>query len=90
MWYIPLDLPGEDRTVNTLAECRQRCVDIPECFYFNNFADGGCHVVGKNGTLIRQPNNPAVASGAVRCEDEEGIIFIEYPNPIPALIPAQP
>ena len=68
MWYAPLDLPGEERTVGTPEECRQRCVDIPECFYFNNFPNGGCHLAGKDATLQSMPGNPTVASGAVRCE----------------------
>lgn len=68
VWYAPLDLPGELRTVNTAEECRQRCANTPSCFYFNFFPSLGCRLVGKDATLTSVPRNSRLASGAVRCE----------------------
>jgi len=68
MWYWPLNIPGEGRTVMTPDECRQRCVDHPDCFYFNHFPNRGCHLSGKDATLRSVPHNPTFRSGAVRCD----------------------
>jgi len=68
-WFSPLDLPGHPRTVDTVEGCRQRCEDVPECYYFNNFPNGGCHLAGKNAKVdySHQKGNPTRAAGIVRC-----------------------
>jgi len=68
MWYWPLNIPGEGRTVATPAGCRQRCADHPDCYYFNSFPNMGCHLSGKDAKLATVPHNPTRASGAVRCQ----------------------
>ena len=68
-----LDMPCPDslpcpRTVETTAaDCRARCVGIPECQYFNKFPNGGCHMAGSSATVIAVNNNPTQVAGRVRC-----------------------
>ena len=44
IWYLPLDMPGTERTVASPAGCQQRCKDTAGCMYFNSFSNGGCHI----------------------------------------------
>jgi hypothetical protein len=72
--YLPIDLPGHGRTVASSEACRQRCVSLPECYYFNSFTDDGCHVSGKGSQLKliwESWENWARtrAAGPVRCEE---------------------
>ena len=67
IWYMPLDMAGQERTVATPAECQQRCRDTAGCRFFNNFPNGGCHITtGASGTQSGE-DNPTVLSGSVQC-----------------------
>jgi len=85
-WFSPLDIPGYGRTVASPADCRQRCLDVADCYYFNNFPNGGCHLSGKGAKLdFSKKKNPTKASGAVRCES---VIVPEVPALTPPPTPA--
>ena len=50
-WH-PLNIPGEDRTVEDSSEsCQQRCVNTSGCYGISFWVDGGCHLAGEFATL---------------------------------------
>merc|ERR1719409_2337533 len=78
MWWAPLDIPGDGRSVSIKFEmpswvgdsagCRKRCEDIPECYFFNVFSDGGCHLAGDGSAEEENAGNATAARGRVRCD----------------------
>ena len=67
--YLPLDMSGEESTTETVAGCKQRCIDTSGCNYYNSFPNGGCHVsTGTDGSQINSAN-PTASSGASDCID---------------------
>eukprot|EP00956_Cyclotella_meneghiniana_P026217 scaffold56176_cov23-Cyclotella_meneghiniana.AAC.1 len=67
IWYLPLDMPGTERTVASPAGCQQRCKDTAGCMYFNSFSNGGCHITtGDEGTLYVS-TNPTREAGDKAC-----------------------
>merc|ERR1719271_637241 len=78
MWWAPLDIPGHGRSVSIKFEmpswvgdsagCRKRCEDIPECYFFNVFSNGGCHLAGDGSAEEENARNPTAARGRVRCD----------------------
>ena len=74
-WYGPFGLSGHPRTSATPEDCRERCLNIEECYYFNNFPNRGCHVAGVDAKIDRtHTTNPTIASGKVR-DCESGNLF---------------
>jgi len=64
---MPLNMVGEEQTVETPGECQQRCKDTPGCKYFNSFEDGGCHITtGAEGTRAYH-GIPTKMSGSTSC-----------------------
>ena len=60
-------MSGQHRTVETVAGCKQRCINTSGCNYYNSFPDGGCHVsTGADGPLIDSVN-PTAESGSSDC-----------------------
>ena len=43
-WYMPLNMAGQERTVDTAAGCSARCKNTEGCNYWNRFPNGGCHI----------------------------------------------
>jgi len=45
MQYVPLNMPGTDRTTEENANaCQRRCQKNPSCKHFTFWPDGGCHI----------------------------------------------
>ena len=68
-WYMPLNMGGQGRTVESWEGCRDRCIHTDGCEYFNRFGDGGCHITdGKEG---HKPggDNPTSHSGKALKEE---------------------
>jgi hypothetical protein len=67
LWYMPLNMAGQGRTVASPQGCRQRCKDTAGCKFYNNFPNGGCHITtGDEGTKVN-PGNPTISSGSKDC-----------------------
>ena len=67
IWYLPLNMPGQSRTVGDPAQCQQRCRDTNGCRYFNSFPNGGCHIsTGAEGSILHS-ENPTAVSGSAYC-----------------------
>ena len=50
--YMPLDMPGEGRTVTDSASaCQDRCLNTEGCSYFSWWNDGGCHIQDSSAVL---------------------------------------
>jgi len=69
IWYLPLDMAGQRRTVETPDGCKQRCNNTPGCVYWNNFPNGGCHITtGAEGISRKHISaNPTKMSGHKNC-----------------------
>merc|ERR1712088_506709 len=50
--YMPLDMPGQKRTVTDSASaCQDRCLNTEGCSYFSWWNDGGCHLQDSSAKL---------------------------------------
>ena len=72
-WYYPLDgIEGEERTVASWEECRDRCINTEGCIYFNRFSNGGCHITdGRDGSSINVSNRTTHSGRAEVLENGE-------------------
>jgi len=66
-WYLPLNMPGQGKTMASPEGCRQRCVNTPGCNFFNNFPKGGCHITAGEDGWIYHSTNPTRVSGSKYC-----------------------
>merc|ERR1711871_600577 len=66
-WYLPLDMPGQSRTVETPQGCQTRCQRTSGCLYFNSFPNGGCHLSTGTGGTQGGGSNPTAKSGSKAC-----------------------
>lgn len=55
--YLPINMAGQGRTVESPAGCQQRCTNTSGCFFFTSFDDGGCHITTGAGGLTDWPGN---------------------------------
>jgi hypothetical protein len=72
-WYMPLNgIDGEEQTqATTWEDCRDRCLNTPNCKFFNRFSSGGCHITdGILGHVFR-PGNPTSHSGSAGLMERE-------------------
>jgi len=69
VWFLPLDMPGQGRTVASPQGCKQRCQNTSGCKYYNNFPNGGCHITTGVGGTKPGGGNPTKMSGAANCQE---------------------
>jgi hypothetical protein len=60
-------MTGESSTVETVEDCRLRCLNTINCNYFNSFSDGTCSLSTGEGGIDTGNVDPTVTAGSADC-----------------------